>query len=161
MERCRSGWTGRSRKAVNRKVPRVRIPLSPPHWKNCLMQDPNTHPQAPPEQPVAQSNDTAKPIMAMVFGIVSLTGPGFILGIPAIIIAIIALKRKLPGKGLSITGLVTGIISTLVSLLLVALFIFVIVLGANDPSFYDSQGPYAPESEGSQQERQRFESSQT
>ena len=30
MERCRSGWTGRSRKAVWGNSSRVRIPLSPP-----------------------------------------------------------------------------------------------------------------------------------
>lgn len=69
----------------------------------------------------------------MIFGVVSLTGPGLILGIPAIILAIIALKKKAAGRGLSIAGLVTGIISTVLSLLFIAFLIVMLIVSANTP----------------------------
>jgi hypothetical protein len=81
--------------------------------------------------------DSPLAITSMVLGVVSLTGPGFILGIPAIILAIIALAKKQGGKGLSITGLVTGSISTLASILFIAFFVFIVFWT------YDS-GTYIP-----------------
>lgn len=95
-------------------------------------------------------------VLALVFGLVSLTGFGFILGVPAIILASISLKRGLPEKGLSITGLVTGIVSTVFSLLFLVLVILAFIWGANHPEELQ-QGPAdrRPNTE------QRFESSRT
>jgi len=86
-------------------------------------------PQQPPSAPSTPQTDTsALAIISAVLGIMSLTGPGLLLGIPAIITGAIALKKKQGERGLSITGLVTGIISTVISFLvivgLVLLFIF-------------------------------------
>lgn len=75
----------------------------------------------------------------MVLGVVSLTGPGLFLGIPAIVIAIIALKKKAGGRGLSIAGLVTGIVSTVLSLLFFAFIVLMIIFSADTPD-----EPYTP-----------------
>ena len=66
-------------------------------------------------------------IISLVLGVVSLTGPGFLLGIPAIITSSIALKKKTSGRGLSIAGLVTGIVSTVCSLLFWSFIIFIVI----------------------------------
>lgn len=77
-------------------------------------------------------------VLSIVFGVVSLLGPGLLLGIPAIIMAGIALKKDLAGRGLSIAGLVTGIISTVLSLVFIA-FIALLFSWAisNSDTFYD------------------------
>ena len=77
------------------------------------------------ESKPAEHNNLA--IVSMVLGIVSLTGPGLFLGIPAIILAIIALKKSASDRGMSITGLVTGAVSTFISLLVILFFIFVMI----------------------------------
>lgn len=79
--------------------------------------------QAKPQ--TSKQSDSPIAITSMVLGVVSLTGAGFVLGIPAIILAIIALKKDEGGRNLSITGLVTGIVSTILSLLFVAFIMFV------------------------------------
>jgi len=84
-------------------------------------------------QQTQQQGSNTYAVLALVFGLVSLTGFGLILGIPAIILASISLKRGLPEKGLSITGLVTGIVSTIISLLFLVLIIFAFVWGYNHP----------------------------
>jgi uncharacterized membrane protein len=81
--------------------------------------------------PTPQTADNSLAIASMVLGVVSLTGPGLILGIPAIILAAIALKKKAAGRGLSIAGLVTGIISTVLSLLFIAFLIVMLIVSAN------------------------------
>ena len=85
------------------------------------------------EQPTTQS-DSSLAIASMVLGTVSLTGPGLFLGIPAIILAIIALKKKAAGRGLSIAGLVTGIVSTVFSLLFIGFIILMIIFSADQPA---------------------------
>lgn len=80
------------------------------------------------------STDNSLAITSMVLGIVSLTGFGLILGIPAIVLGIIALKKKAANRGLSITGIVTGAISTLLSLLLIAFFVFMVIFAASQPN---------------------------
>jgi len=102
--------------------------------------------------------DSGLAIVSMVLGVVSLTGPGLLLGIPAIITASIALKKKLGGRGLSITGLVTGIISTVVSLLFLMLMIFLIAWGASHP---DSSNHYHQSYPPSDQNGQPLDSSRT
>jgi len=107
-------------------------------------------------QPAHQGSNTYA-VLALVFGLVSLTGFGLILGIPAIILASISLKRGLPEKGLSITGLVTGIISTIFSILFLILVIFAFAWGASHPDELQDHGP----NERRQTTEQRFESSRT
>jgi hypothetical protein len=97
-------------------------------------------PQAP--APVQVQGNSTFPILALVFGLVSLTGFGLLLGIPAIVLASIALKRKLPEKGLSVAGLVTGIVSTVFSLLFLILVIIAFVWGASHPDQLRDDGPY-------------------
>ena len=98
------------------------------------------------EQPTTQS-DSSLAIASMVLGTVSLTGPGLFLGIPAIILAIIALKKKAAGRGLSIAGLVTGIVSTVFSLLFIAFVILMIIFSADQPSDSNTDRRMDPEYE--------------
>jgi hypothetical protein len=83
------------------------------------------------------SQDSSLAIVALVLGVVSLTGPGLIMGIPAIVIAIIALKKKLPGRGMSIAGLITGIVSTVLSLIFLVFMIFMMVWSINHPEEFE------------------------
>ena len=52
--------------------------------------------------------------ISLVLGLASLTPATFFAGIPAIILSIIALKQRRPGRTMAITGLVTGAFGTLV-----------------------------------------------
>ena len=101
-----------------------------------MIKDKHPHPTAP--DPQAQ-NDSGLAVVSMVLGVISLTGPGLILGIPAIVTASIALKKNLGGRGLSIAGLVTGIISTVLSVLFLSFLAFLIVWGVNHPGEFDQQ----------------------
>lgn len=78
--------------------------------------------------PITTQQEGTLAIVSLVLGIVSLTGPGLLLGIPAIITGAIALKKK-QNRGLSIAGLVTGIVSTLVSLFFIVLFVILAIYG--------------------------------
>lgn len=90
-----------------------------------------TKPQAS-EEPANTPEPTSTPapqvstlgLASMILGIVSFTGPGLLLGIPAIIMAAIDLKKNSVNRGFAITGLVTGIISTILSLLVIAAVVF-------------------------------------
>ncbi len=103
-----------------------------------------------PVSPKSNDEPSSLAIVSLVLGVVSLAGPGLILGIPAIITASIALKRKLGGRGLSIAGLVTGIISTIFSLLLCLFIIFMIIWGITRPQ--DFADPQVPSNWGSSQQ---------
>jgi O-antigen/teichoic acid export membrane protein len=114
-----------------------------------------------PEKEVQQETTPAKQdnslaIVSMVLGIVSLTGPGLLLGIPAIITASIALKQKRDGRGMSIAGLATGIISTVLSLLFIVLIITLAIWSAAHPEDFES----SPSTHKHQSE-QMFDSSRT
>jgi len=85
----------------------------------------------------APPQDTSLSTIAMVLGVVSLTGPGLVFGIPAIILAAIALKKKQPNRGMSLTGLITGIISTVVSLIFIVIMIFAFIWAINHPDEMD------------------------
>lgn len=88
---------------------------------------PAATPPKPPYVPPATAHHATKSsvaLLSMILGIISLLGPGLLLGIPAIVMAIIALKRNERDRGFSITGLVTGIISTVVSLLIFLALLF-------------------------------------
>lgn len=81
-------------------------------------------------------------IASMVLGIVSIVGfVGLFLGIPAIILGIIALKKGVGERGMSIAGIITGSISTFFSLLFIAFMIFVFVMAANEERNSDSWAP--------------------
>jgi hypothetical protein len=84
------------------------------------------------ETPSPIKYDDPLAIAAMILGAISFTGLGFLTGIPAIILASVALARKTPSRGLSIAGLVTGIVSTVVSMILVLLFILLIIFAPTD-----------------------------
>jgi energy-coupling factor transporter transmembrane protein EcfT len=83
-------------------------------------------------KPIASNQPDTLAVLALIFGVVSFMGPGLLLGIPAIVIAGVALKKNVAGRGLSIAGLVMGIISTVLSLLLLALLVFFIIWGATN-----------------------------
>lgn len=76
----------------------------------------------------------------MILGVISLTGPGLVFGIPAIITGAIALKHNAPNRGLSITGLVTGIVSTALSVLVTIVIILAFIWGLDhpDPSMHQN-----------------------
>jgi len=81
------------------------------------------------EQPKTNSNTNGLAIASMVLGIASLVMGwavflGFATGIVAVVLGIIALKKK-TGKGMSITGIVTGAISVIWGLVL----IYIVVAG--------------------------------
>jgi len=93
-------------------------------------------------------------IASMILGIISFTGPGLILGIPAIIMAAIDLKKNTASRGFALTGLITGIISTVISLLIIALVIFFSVWAYNHPEDFDEYYQESPQTE------QHFKSSE-
>lgn len=81
-------------------------------------------------------------IVSLVLGVVSLTGPGILLGVPAIITGAIALKKKQGGRGLSIAGIVTGAISSIFTLLAIMFLVLLIVVGlASSPDGGEWLGP--------------------
>jgi len=53
-------------------------------------------------------------ILSLVLGLTALTPATFLAGIPATILAIIALKQGRPGRSKAVIGLVTGVIGTLI-----------------------------------------------
>jgi hypothetical protein len=97
------------------------------------------------ETPPVISSSEPLPTISMVLGIASLLGPGFLLGIPAIITSAIALKKGMNNHGFSIAGLVTGIVSTLFSLFIVGFAILVVILSLSNPQYYQTQP--SPEAE--------------
>lgn len=76
----------------------------------------------------ADQHSSGLAVSSLVLGILSLTGFGLILGIPAIITGVMALRRSHTDQGLSWTGIITGIISTIVSLLVLLFFIVLIII---------------------------------
>lgn len=114
---------------------------------------PMTAPAAPPPQ----QQESSLSIVSLILGILSLTGFGFVLGIPAIITGAIALKKHQPGRGLSIAGIITGAISTFVSLLIIGFFGYFIIDAANHPERYQHSQPQHQQLE----EQQRPEPEQT
>lgn len=93
------------------------------------------------KQPLTPQPDSSLAIISMVFGIISLTGPGLLLGIPAIIIGIIALKKRAGSRSLSITGLVTGAISTVLSILFFICIALIIGWGISHPEYFEQTYP--------------------
>ena len=72
-------------------------------------------------------------MVSMILGIVSIvTFTGLLLGIPAIVLGIMALRRKVGDKGMSITGIITGAVSTVVSIIVLGFFIMLMMFAAAD-----------------------------
>lgn len=73
-------------------------------------------------------------IAGFVCGVLSLLGGGFILGVPAIVLSAIGLRKAnregRPHRGLAIAGLVCGIISVALTILVVALLITAFSFGS-------------------------------
>lgn len=109
------------------------------------------------EAPI-EKQDSTFAVVSLTLGLLSLTGPGLLLGIPAIIFGAIALKRNAPERGMSITGIISGAISTFFSLLLIAFFVFIIVLAANNTNSFDR---YMDQQQREMQSEQRFQESRT
>jgi len=109
----------------------------------------------------AKQEDNSLAIVSMVLGIISLTGPGLLLGIPAIVTGVIALKKKVAGRGLAITGLVTGIVSTVLSLLFCIFMAFLIMWSIAHPGELDRSHDLRDGNPSSQEEQTPFEQSQT
>lgn len=105
----------------------------------------------------ADKQDSTFAVVSLTLGLLSLTGPGLLLGIPAIIFGAIALRRGAPERGMSITGIISGAISTLFSLLILAFFVLIIVLAANTTDNFDRH----MEQERPLQSERQFEGSQT
>lgn len=69
----------------------------------------------------------------MILGIISIvTFTGLLLGIPAIVLGIMALRRRVGDKGMSIAGIITGAISTLLSIIVLGFVIMLMFFAAAD-----------------------------
>jgi hypothetical protein len=97
------------------------------------------HEQVPnSEQPTPAQPVSSLGLASMILGIVSFTGPGLLLGIPAIIMAAIDLRRQRVNRGFAITGLITGIISTVLSLLVITLVVFLSIWSYQHPEDFQN-----------------------
>ncbi len=66
-------------------------------------------------RPVAPRRKTATlAIVSLVLGLLALTPLTLLAGIPAVILAIVALRQRRPGRSMALTGLVAGAFGTLV-----------------------------------------------
>ena len=89
-----------------------------------------TTPAPTPAPQVTTEASSSIPVIALVLGIVSLTMFIWPLGIPAIILGIIGLKKYKENRGLSITGIVTGAISTFLMIASLIFVLFIIITAA-------------------------------
>jgi hypothetical protein len=103
-------------------------------------------------------NDNSLAIISLVLGLVSLTGPGLLFGIPAIILGAMALKKKRGERGFSITGIITGAVSTFFSLLFIGFITFLIIWGIAHPEEMNKDGR---QQMPMQQHEERFDTSST
>jgi hypothetical protein len=89
----------------------------------------------PPPRPVP-----TPAVLSLVFGILSLLCAGFLSGIPAVVLGIVARRRiaasngALAGQGLAIGGLVTGAIGSVLTLALTALIVLGVVVDERRPA---------------------------
>lgn len=89
---------------------------------------------------LAETSDSLSTV-SFILGLCSLLGPGFLLGIPAIITGAISLKRNQDNRGLGLAGIVTGSISTAISVLIIALVIWLVVWNLGNPIFLEQTLP--------------------
>jgi hypothetical protein len=96
-----------------------------------------------PQTPSQPATDGGLPVVSMILGVVSLAMFMLFLGLPALILGIIGLKKYPTNRAFSITGIVTGAISTLIMIGFILLLVFGVlaaVLNA-DSSSSDSSTP--------------------
>lgn len=98
--------------------------------------------------PGVPQQDNGLAVASMVLGIVSLTGFGLLTGIPALILGLIALRRKVGERGMALAGVITGGVATLLSLLFFGVMILFIIIGAMSADNSSNQ-PYYPGDNGS------------
>ena len=91
-----------------------------------------TAPSAHHPKPEKPSNESLA-ITSLIMGIVSMTGPGLLLGIPAVITGFLAMKKSPDNHGISIGGIVTGAISTVVSFLFIMFIIMIAIVALLSP----------------------------
>ena len=125
------------------------------HHRHIMTTSEDSQRAEPPkvQSPAPIPSTDGLPVVSFVLGIASIMGPGFLFGIPAIITGVIALRKNLNNRGLSITGIITGSVSTAASLLLLGLFVWVVVWSINNPQIFQQQ----PASD----EQSLFESAET
>lgn len=114
----------------------------------------SAHPQVAVPVPVDDNNI---PLMSMIFGVVGLATFMLFLGIPALVLGIIGLRKYPTNRGFSIAGIITGILSMLGMLAFIAFFVLIIAADGFSESgsdFYDSQYDHRYDS------GQRFDRSQ-
>lgn len=98
------------------------------------------------------ASESSLPLVSMILGIVSLATFMWFLGIPALVLGIIGLKKTAQNRGFSISGIIMGAISTLFMLCSIFFLIFLILIGGfaastdtehptTDPSPYQYQYP--------------------
>lgn len=124
-------------------APQPVAPVAPPAPVPPAYVPPQHTATTPPEQ----SQGLA--ITSMVLGIVSVVALGLLTGIPAIITGSIALKKKLAGRGMAITGIVTGAVGTLFSILLIAFWILIVIFAANNHTNSNDYNNYFNEPDAS------------
>lgn len=97
-------------------------------------------PQYTPDSHTTRPDDPLA-VAAMILGAISFTGLGFITGIPAIILASVALAHKTPSRSLSLAGLITGIVGTVLSIAAVVLLVLFVIFVASSPEFTTPSAP--------------------
>jgi hypothetical protein len=100
----------------------------------------------------AKKSATGQPgtqaVLSLIFGIVSFLGPGLFLGIPAIVLAGIALRKDTSGRGLSIAGMILGVTSTVLSVVFILIIAWLIAWATDHPEeFYEETYPYSEQYE--------------
>lgn len=98
---------------------------------------------APTPAPQTTTNGAVSiPIIALVLGVASLITFMWFLGIPAIVLGIIGLRKYKENRGFSMTGLITGIISTLLLVAAVMFFFIALILGLFHIDSMQSDSPF-------------------
>lgn len=98
----------------------------------------------PNVQPVQQQNSMA--VAALIVGIVANVCCGFVAGIPALILGIIALQKSKTmygnGKGMAIAGIILGAVSIVWSIAAMVMYSIGIFSVLSDPDLYDDMGDF-------------------
>lgn len=113
-----------------------------------MVKDETTPKEAPADAAEAQvATDGGLPLVSMILGIISIAMFMLFLGLPALILGIIGLKKYESNRAFSITGIVTGAISTLIMIALIIFVIFAAFIYRADYStpdhhpYYDDYNP--------------------
>lgn len=103
-------------------------------------------PPFPPSGYPAAAASSGRATASLVLGIVSLLCFGFLAGIPAVVLGVLAHREikesggRVSGGGLATAGIVTGAIGTVWSLVAVAILVIAFFVGAGSSSVCTSDG---------------------